>query len=326
MLSVKDKLDDPSFALGQIPTETVLILQGGGALGAFECGVVRPGGGADFRDVVAGVSIGALNGAVIAGNPRHATAALEAFWADLAVITSGRRSPTKGAAASMKTIMFGVPNFFKPRWLAPFYNPMELPWNWTSYYDAAPMKGLISKYVDFAALKAIPVRCGSARSTSMTAELEVFDSYVDDRRRIMSWPAEACLRASHGRSSTARLTGWRDCQQLPLDLVMDHCGPDGKRVYIVHLYAGKRPLPANMMEAMARRDEIVYSERIRSDLRTREIVSAYRGLIDEILANVGPDALAKIKQRPRYIELMGDGAPMSITRFGDGAACGPASA
>lgn len=45
------------------------------------------------------------------------------------------------------------------------------------------------------------------------------------------------------------------------------------------------------------------------------MVGAYRGLIDEILSDVGPDAVAKIKQRPRYIELMGDGAPMNITRF-----------
>jgi NTE family protein len=45
------------------------------------------------------------------------------------------------------------------------------------------------------------------------------------------------------------------------------------------------------------------------------MVGSYRGLIEEILGYVGPDALAKIKQRPRYIELMGDGAPMSITRF-----------
>ena len=318
VLSVKDKLDDPSFALGQIPTQTVLILQGGGALGAFECGVVKAlEEERIFPDVVAGVSIGALNGAVIAGNPRHATAALEAFWADLAVITPGLPfTDAKRAAASMKTIMFGVPNFFKPRWLAPFYNPMELPWNWTSYYDAAPMKGLISKYVDFAALKASPVRLLISAVNVMTAELEVFDSYVDD------------LTPDHVLASGSLPPGfpwtvidgkayWDGgiVSNSPLDLVMDHCGPDGKRVYIVDLYAGKRPLPANMMEAMARRDEIVYSERIRSDLRTREIVSAYRGLIDEILANVGPDALAKIKQRPRYIELMGDGAPMSITRF-----------
>ena len=318
LLSVKDKLGDPSFALDQIPTQTVLILQGGGALGAFECGVVKALEEEQiFPDVVAGVSIGAFNGAIIAGNARHATAALEAFWTDLAVIIPGLPfTDAKRAAASMKTIMFGVPNFFKPRWFPPFYNPMDLPWNWTSFYDTAPMKGLISKYVDFAALKASPVRLLISAVNVTTAELEVFDSYVDN------------LTADHVLASGSLPPGfpwtvidgkayWDGgiVSNSPLDLVMDRCGPDGKRVFIVDLFAGQKPLPANMMEVMARRDEIIYSERVRSDLRIREMVGAYRGLIDEILSDVGPDAVAKIKQRPRYIELMGDGAPMSITRF-----------
>ncbi len=93
----------------------------------------------------------------------------------------------------------------------------------------------------------------------------------------------------------------------PLDLVIDRCGPDGKRVFIVELFAGQRPLPTNLMEVMARRDEIVYSERIRSDLKHRETVATYRALIDAILTYVEPTSIAKIKQRPLYIELMGDG-------------------
>jgi NTE family protein len=101
----------------------------------------------------------------------------------------------------------------------------------------------------------------------------------------------------------------------PLDIVIDRCGPDGKRVYIVDLFAGQRPLPSNMMEVMARRDEIVYSERIRSDLRFRELSGAYRELVDRILDLVDPATQAKIRQRPLYIELMGDAATTSITRF-----------
>jgi NTE family protein len=101
----------------------------------------------------------------------------------------------------------------------------------------------------------------------------------------------------------------------PLDIVIDRCGPDGKRVYIVDLFAGQRPLPANIVEVMARRDEIVYSERVRSDLRFRELSGAYRELVDRILELVDPATQAKIRQRPLYIELMGDGAATRITRF-----------
>jgi hypothetical protein len=76
--------------------------------------------------------------------------------------------------------MFGVPNFFKPRWLPPYADPTELPWNWTSYYDTAPLKRLISRYVDFSALKNSPVRLLVSAVNVITAQLDTFDGYVDD--------------------------------------------------------------------------------------------------------------------------------------------------
>jgi len=316
--AIKDKLRDPAFSLDGIATQTVLILQGGGALGAFECGVVKAlEEERIFPDIVAGVSIGALNGAIIAGNPRHATEALEAFWADLAVLTPDLPFiDASRAAVSTQILMFGVPKFFTPRWLPPFHGLMGSPSHWTSFYDTAPMKSLIAKYVDFSTLKSSRVRLLVSAVNVTTAELEIFDSYVDD------------LTPDHVLASGSLPPGfpwtvidgkayWDGgiVSNSPLDLVIDRCGPSGKRVYIVDLFSGTKPLPSTMMEVLARRDEIVYSERIRSDLRMRELVGGYRGLIEEILGFANQATLAKIKQRPRYIELMGDGAPMNITRF-----------
>jgi NTE family protein len=70
-----------------------------------------------------------------------------------------------------------------------------------------------------------------------------------------------------------------------------------------------------MMEVMLRRDEIVYSERIRNDVRTRDLVGDFHKLVEDILGEVAPDKLVQIKQRPRYIQLMGDIAPVTITRI-----------
>lgn len=113
LYDAKDVLRNPEAALDQIPTQTVLILQGGGALGAFECGVVRAMEEARiFPDVVAGVSIGAVNGAIIAANPRNATSALDAFWADLEVITPCLPfAEMRHAAATASILTFGVPQF-----------------------------------------------------------------------------------------------------------------------------------------------------------------------------------------------------------------------
>jgi NTE family protein len=314
----KSKFHDPDFALDQIPTQTVLVLQGGGALGAFECGVVKAlEEESIFPDIVAGISIGALNGAIVAGNPRHATQALESFWSELAIaspVLLGEEAAR--AITSMQILTMGVPNFFRPRWLPSFAAPMTQPSNWTSFYDVAPMRALIARYVDFATLKASPVRLLVGAVNVTSGELEVFDSYVDD------------LTPDHVLASGSLPPGfpwtvidgkayWDGgiISNSPLDIVIDRCGPDGKRVYIVDLFAGQRPLPANIMEVMARRDEIVYSERVRSDLRFRELTGAYRDLVDHILAQVDPATQAKIRQRPLYIELMGDGSATSITRF-----------
>lgn len=316
--TVKDRLHDPAFTLDGIPAQTALILQGGGALGAFEYGVVRALEEARiFPDIVAGVSIGAFNGAIIASNPRHATEALEAFWAELSVAVLPMPSARgERAAAAAQILAFGVPKFFTPRWLPPFGTLPDLPVSWTSYYDTAPMRGLIAKYVDFPALRTSPVRLLVSAVNVATAELEIFDSYVDDltAEHIV---ASGSLPPSFPWTVIDGKAYWDGgiVSNSPLDLVIDRCGPDGKRVFIVDLFSGQSPLPSNMAEVLFRRDEIVYSERVRSDLRHRETVSAYRRLIEQILTHLDPAEMARIKQFPGYIQLMGDGAATSITRF-----------
>ncbi|MBC7140019.1 MAG: FAD-dependent oxidoreductase [Defluviimonas sp.] len=316
--AIKDRLHDPAFLIDPGPPQTALVLQGGGALGAFECGVVKAlEEEGIFPDVVAGVSIGAFNGAIIASNPRHAAPALEAFWADLSVATAdlpfacGER-----AAAALQILTFGVPRFFRPRWMLPFRSLADFPPNWTSYYDTAPVKELLAKYVDFAALRTSPVRLLLSAVNVTTAELEVFDSYVDDLtpEHVL---ASGSLPPGFPWTVVDGKAYWDGgiVSNSPLDLLVDRCGPDGKRVFIVDLFSGTSPLPTNMMEVLLRRDEIVYSERIRSDLHHRETISAYRSLVDHILTRLEPAEMARIKYLPAYIQLMGDGAATTITRF-----------
>ena len=140
--SVKERLADTDFPLEGISTQTVLILQGRGALGAFECGVMKALEEADIHpDIVAGVSIGAFNGAIIAGDPGNAAAALEAFWNDLTVVTPC--APTEKERRTLSTwwsFWLGSPSFFSPRWWLP---QQEFPWNWTSLFDIAPARTLL---------------------------------------------------------------------------------------------------------------------------------------------------------------------------------------
>ncbi|RVT99571.1 pyridine nucleotide-disulfide oxidoreductase [Rhodovarius crocodyli] len=309
------KLADPAFVLNRVPTQTVLVLQGGGALGAFEAGVVKALEEREiFPDIVAGISIGALNGAIVAGNPRDATRALECFWEELSVQVPGwMPADAAGSWAAGQILSCGVPAFFRPRWMV---DPLSPPAGWTSFYDTAPMRETLARYVDFSKLRQSPVRLLVGAVNVTNARFEVFDSYAQ------------ALTPDHILASGSLPPGfsWTEVNgqpywdggivsNSPLDMVIDRCGPDGKRVFTVHLFAGERPLPRNMMEVQARRDEILYAERIRSDVRLKESTGAYRELVRSLLELAPPEMKSRVRQWPLYIQLMGDGAPMEITHF-----------
>ncbi|MCP8937589.1 FAD-dependent oxidoreductase [Alsobacter sp. SYSU M60028] len=315
---VKGELSNPSFRLDQLPRQTALILQGGGALGAYEWGVVRALEKAGVTpDIVAGVSIGAFNGAIVASHPGRASEALAAFWNDLSVAIAGLPGAAmRGAAAAAQILTLGVPGFFQPRWLTSGLGVFENPANWTSLYDTSPMRELIARYVDFPALKRSPVRLLVSAVDVATAKLAIFDSYVDD------------LTPDHVLASGSLPPGfpWTEIDgkaywdggivsNSPLDLVNERCGHDGKRVFVVDLFSNARPLPRNMVEVLLRRDEIVYAERVRNDLRQRETEASYRALVSFVLSHVAEEDAARIRNLPPFIQLMGRGADTEITRF-----------
>jgi len=316
---LKAKLSDPQFTLQQIPNQTFYILQGGGAYGAFECGAVKALQEAGVRpDVVAGVSIGAFNGAIIAGNPERPAEALQAFWAELATLTPVVPDEAlRQSLACQQIATWGVQPFFTPRWLQPVLGAEQWPQNWTSLYDTSPMRALLARYVDFSRLKASPVRLMVSAVDLETSELVVFDSYVDELTpdHIL---ASGSLPPAFPWTTVNGRHYWDGgiVSNSPLERVVERCGSAGKQVYIIDLFPGqRRKLPGNLSEVMARRDEILYSERVRSDVRTREQARDYQRLVDDLMAELPPDAAERLRHQPRYIQLMGDEAPMTITRI-----------
>lgn len=315
---IRSQLDKPGFSLTRVPSQTAFILQGGGALGAFECGVVRALEEQEvFADIVAGVSIGAFNGAIIAANPRHASKALEAFWRRISVLAPELPDERlRRMLASWQTLSFGVPEFFRPRWGLPdLLTGGALAW--TSLYDPSPVKALLSEFVDFDALASSPVRLLVSAVDVETARLTIFDSYVDT------------LSADHILASGSLPPGfpWTTIDgkhywdggimsNSPLEMVIERCGGARKRIFIVDLFPNKKPLPTNLMEVMGRRDEIVYTERIRRDSAEQAVLGDFRKLVEDILADVSPAQAALIRQWPRYTQLMGDDdAKLDILRI-----------
>jgi predicted acylesterase/phospholipase RssA len=178
------------------------------------------------------------------------------------------------------------------------------------------MRKLIASYVDVATLKSSAVRLLVSAVNVETAELETFDSYVDilTPDHIL---ASGSLPPGFPWTTIGGKHYWDGgiISNSPLDLVIDRCGPWEKRVFIVDLFAGRTKMPANLVQVIARRDEILFAERVRNDVKGRELIGDFRDLVDEIMGWLDEDSVRKMKERPRYIQLMGNAAATTITRI-----------
>lgn len=316
----KKQLSKANFSLEDIAIQKVLTLQGGGALGAFECGVVKAMEELGLcPDIVSGISIGAFNSAIIASNPHNAAEALDAFWSELACeMPSFPNEETRRLLSSWHSIMWGSPNFFFPRWAVPFDNDgnVPLPMNWTSFYDNSWVKDLLHKYVDFANLKNSPIRLLVMAVNVETSEFETFDSYTDDIT-VDHILASGSLPPGFPWTTINGKHYWDGgiITNTPVDTTLEVCGSSHKQIYIVELYSRTRALPTNMIEVLARKDEILFSEKIRRDMYNREEITDYKKLVHRIMSFLEPELAGQIKQIPSYIQMMGDPGIHSITRI-----------
>lgn len=316
--SYKHKLSDMYFNLEDIAIQTILTLQGGGALGAFECGVVKAMEEHEiYPDIVSGISIGAFNSAIIAGNPKHAAEALESFWNDLALdMINIPDEQTRRLLSSWHTIIWGSPNFFYPRWAMPVFNPAQLPVYWTSFYDNSYIKNLLCQYIDFKKLKDSPIRLLVMAVNVETSEFETFDSYTDEITpdHIL---ASGSLPPGFPWTTINEKHYWDGgiISNTPIDSTLDICGQSNKKIYIVDLYLRNRSLPQNMIEVLSRKDEILFSEKIRKDIRTTDLINSYKKLIEQILSFCEPSVAEEMRILPAYIQTMGDPGIQSITRI-----------
>ncbi|MGI0033941.1 MAG: patatin-like phospholipase family protein [Nitrososphaeraceae archaeon] len=196
--------------------ENVLILQGGGSLGAFACGVFKAFAKRNIKfDIIAGTSIGGINGAIAAGSKSDKPEKdLEDFWLDIARSSYNiipdtftfdfdyqnyRAKLKRSPAASLNAAFFGVPRFFVPRWFnlnfsnlnsSQMQEYVQPPWKWTYVYDNYVLSDTIKKYIDFKKLSPKTQQNNPNDSNSnintrliitavdvLTAEPLIFDSY-----------------------------------------------------------------------------------------------------------------------------------------------------
>src|SRR5262249_17023794 len=131
-----------------------LVLQGGGALGSYQAGVFEAIACCEYQpDWVAGISIGAINAAIIAGNaPEHRVARLRQFWEEITAPTrlwpaalEGPLQAWQQTASALTSVLFGQPGFFAPRAPQDWFTPDKV----VSYYNTAALKRTLEQLVDF---------------------------------------------------------------------------------------------------------------------------------------------------------------------------------
>jgi len=301
--------------------ETILVLQGGGALGAYECGVYKAlEEKGIIPELIAGVSIGAVNAAIIAGSRRgKAALALEAFWNEIAV--PDVLIPHEGlrrSVAAWQILMLGVPKFFAPRWLAPG-GPTFPPFSWftwTSLYDPTPLKKTLEQHVDFERLASREIRLILTAVNVETGELEVFDSAeqritVEHILASGSFPPGLPWTVIEGKSY------WDGglVSNTPLRPVMEKRAGVPMKVYLVNLFPKAHSLPQDLLGVLARQKDILYADRTESDSRACELRNETLALIQELMEHLDPETAGRIRESGRYRRLVEQACWVEITRF-----------
>ncbi len=284
----------------------ILVLQGGGALGAYQAGAYEALQSAGQEpEWIAGISIGAINASIIAGNkPENRVPRLKAFWHK---VSSGLQGTSLfpgvqgrtmfNESSSMLSTMFGVPGFYAPHLVSPFFS-----WPGSesaiSFYDTSPLRNTLNELVDFELLHHGQTHLSVGAVNVKTGNFRYFDTKKDR------------ITADHILASGALPPGFPPVliegeyywdgglvSNTPLYHVIDSANAiDSLCIYQVDLFSARGDLPRTILEAAEREKEIRFSSRTRmvtaaaeADHRLRMAAQKLLKKLPESLRN-DPDA------------------------------------
>lgn len=280
-----------------LPDCVALVLQGGGALGSYQAGVIEGLAASGIEiDWVAGISIGAINAAIVAGNPpERRVERLNIFWDTVTsalpsfpIFPDDRIREFLHEWSAGFVLAAGVPGFFKPRLVSPMFAAPGTP-GAMSFYDTAPLKDLLDALVDWELLNHGPVRLSVGAVDVESGNFSYFDTtetVIDARHIIASGALPPGLPPVE---IDGRL--WWDgglVSNTPLTHVLDH--QDGALLaFQVDLFSAATERPRTIMDVMAREKEIRFSSRTRQVSDQVMKVRKDRELARKVLAKLPPE-------------------------------------
>ena len=281
------------------------MLQGGGALGAYQAGAYQAlCAGGHAPTWLAGISIGAINAALIAGNPpERRVARLHEFWdtvtagslaglpTGLGIEPGGDTHELLNEVSAFATALFGRPGFFAPRFPPPFLQFRATP-GAISWYDTAPLQETLLRLVDFDLLNNGAVRLSVGAVNVRSGNFAYFDTSRQrlDVRHIM---ASGALPPGFPPVEIDGEWYWDGglLSNTPLDYVLEQPGRPRRLVFQIDLFAATGPLPVDLAQVIEREKDIRYSSRTRLNTDRARQRQALAQAARRLFARL-PDSLA----------------------------------
>ncbi|AIF85472.1 putative esterase of the alpha-beta hydrolase superfamily [Candidatus Nitrososphaera evergladensis SR1] len=280
-------------------------MQGGGSLGAYECGVYKALSKRDIKfDIVAGTSIGAVNAAIVAGSKNdNPEGDLEDFWLDVAERVTGSiiSDNLRAVMSSWYAALYGNAKIFSPAWYTtPSLNYTPLG-HFTSIrppymYDLAILKRTLERYVDFSKLNSNNVPRLIVTATDIkNSKAVLFDSMATniDADHILACASYPFYGIGWTEKDGKFLWDGALLSNTPLREVIEASPKRDKKVYIVNLFPHvQEELPENMFDIWHRARDIMHTDKTDSNVRLSKAISGYLLLLREmhdILSNAPLD-------------------------------------
>ncbi len=289
--SPESQIGDKARASGgtrRPPFQIALVLQGGGALGAYQAGVYEALHEAGIEpDWVVGTSIGAINAGLIAGNPPEKRLAhIKEFWRRMHAKDFWGLAHWPGldmAAAYWSTLFGGIPSFFEPNPLALLGSHYPIGADRAGFYSTAPLAKTLAELVDVDMIARRSPRLTVGAAHVRSSRMHYFDS------------RESTITIRHIMASGAlppafpavRLDGelyWDGgiLSNTPIEAIFDDIPRRNSLIFAVHMWNPIGPEPASIADVLHRHKDIQFSSRVSTHIERQQQLHRLRHVVSEL--------------------------------------------